>query len=461
MTELELNKEYTYPQICETVGWEQTTGNSRMAQIREIEDAYEHYHPVNKKTHKPKKSYIFTRKFRDLVEPSKSNCGGAHNTKNIQSMVWYIQAKFDLDDEWHSFTDWYCEKLELMYKGTCNAIYHEDETDAVCEKYNISDGKLFCEYVSAAKAELKRMFLKSLGYLEKKDKITYHDEYKFIYQLGKRTRGYVITDCLNDVIKDIETAVCNDINEEHNLSRKMEGRQLLMLIYSKKELTNDFKELSLSALNDDDEVLQKLNKELSYQHETFHPDYDSISAERPLVSYYRGISITDMELKESDTNCLTLDITNKIRTKVRKSLMKNYRVSIKQADLQAIEKALFQHYYDIIDEDITLLADNDDISDIEALFGDTNNFTDDLDNCGEPVPMEHDFSIEEILDMPTEGEVQMNLTNTDCVRQDELCKVESSNNFKTLKQDDYKEPDYIELNNFTPNIGSGISKSFC
>lgn len=31
------------------------------------------------------------------------------------------------------------------------------------------------------------------------------------------------------------------------------------------------------------------------------------------------------------------------------------------------------------------------------------------DNWGEPVSMEHDFSIEEILDMPTEGEVQKNL----------------------------------------------------
>ena len=40
----------------------------------------------------------------------------------------------------------------------------------------------------------------------------------------------------------------------------------------------------------------------------------------------------------------------------------------------------------------------------------------DDDNWGEPI----DFSIEEILDMPTEGEVQMNLTNIDCVGQDEL-----------------------------------------
>ena len=79
----------------------------------------------------------------------------------------------------------------------------------------------------------------------------------------------------------------------------------------------------------------------------------------------------------------------------------------------------------------------------------------DDDNWGEPI----DFSIEEILDMPTEGEVQMNLTNIDCVGQDKLYKVVSENNFITPKQDtencktgDYKEPDYIETNNFTPNV---------
>ncbi len=49
------------------------------------------------------------------------------------------------------------------------------------------------------------------------------------------------------------------------------------------------------------------------------------------------------------------------------------------------------------------------------------------DNWGEPVSMENDFSIEEILDMPTEGEVQMNLplVNTDCVGHNDLCKNES------------------------------------
>lgn len=327
------------------------------------------------------------------MEPSRENSAG-NNRKNIQPMIDYLQAKFDLDDNWYSFTDWYCNKLELMYKGICNAIYHEDEIDAVCEKYNISDGKLFCEYVSAAKSELKNMFLKALSYLEKKSKITYHDEYKFIYRLGKRTIGYVITDCINDTIKEIETTVCNDLNEEYNLSKKMRGRQLLKIIYSRKDFTEGFKEFCLLSLNDNDNVLNKLNCELLYQHETFHCDYSSICAERPLISYYRGISITEMELEESDQESLALDITNRIRTKVRNSLRKSYRKFMKQSDIKAIEKALFQHY-----DDKFLYLTEGNISDIEQIFGDN-------DNWGNPVSMENDFSIEEILDMPTEGEVQ-------------------------------------------------------
>ena len=455
---LELNKEYTYPQICKILGWKVTDGNSKKAQLKEIESAYEFYHPINKKTHKPKKSYIFTRKIRDVVEPSKSNCGGAHNTKNIQSMIDYLQAKFDLDDNWYSFTDWYCEKLELMHKGICNAVYHPDEIDAVCEEYNISDGKLFCEYVSAAKSELKNMFLKALAYLDKKNKITYQDQYKFTYQLGKRTRGNVITDILNERIEENETIVCNDMNEDYKLSKKMKGRQLLKIIYSKERLTKEFKELSLGMLQDDEYAIDKLNCELSYQHPTFHPDYSSICKERPLISYYRGIAISDMELEESDPDCLALDITNKIRTKVRKSLMKSYRKPMELSDLKAIEKALFQQYYDKIDEDIILLADNDDVSDIEALFGESDNFTDNSDNWGEPVSRENDFSIEEILDMPIEGEIQMNLpctvckvqidlANIDRVGQDELCKVVSTPSGVQTKTGDFKEADFIEADN--------------
>ena len=44
------------------------------------------------------------------------------------------------------------------------------------------------------------------------------------------------------------------------------------------------------------------------------------------------------------------------------------------------------------------------------------------DNWGEPVPMEHDFSIEEMLDMPTEGEVlsELAMANIDCMGQNNI-----------------------------------------
>lgn len=49
------------------------------------------------------------------------------------------------------------------------------------------------------------------------------------------------------------------------------------------------------------------------------------------------------------------------------------------------------------------------------------------DNWGNPVSMEHDFTIEEMFNMSTEGEVlsKPTLTNIDCVGHNELCKNES------------------------------------
>ena len=251
-----------YRKICEYLHEPIKTGKSKQLQLENWKRYFEYERDGN--------AFVITKVYDTVREKGQRT---SNNRKNIQSMIDYLQAKFDLDDNWYSFTDWYCNKLELMYKGICNAMYHEDEIDAVCEEYNISDGKLFCEYISAVKSELKNMFLKSLAYLEKKSKITYHDEYKFIYRLGKRTIGYVITDCINDTIKEVETTVCNDLNEEYDLSKKMKGRQLLKIIYSKKRLTEEFKELCLLLLNDNDGVLDKLNCELSCQHTTFHPNY--------------------------------------------------------------------------------------------------------------------------------------------------------------------------------------------
>ena len=53
----------------------------------------------------------------------------------------------------------------------------------------------------------------------------------------------------------------------------------------------------------------------------------------------------------------------------------------------------------------------------------------------------------------------MNLTNTDCVEQDDLCRVESRNNFVTPKQDTISsKTDDININESHDNSSHGI---FC
>lgn len=62
---LKLNQEYTYKKICEELGWKVSSGGQKQKQIKEIEASFEFYHPENKKTHKPKKSYVFTKQLKE------------------------------------------------------------------------------------------------------------------------------------------------------------------------------------------------------------------------------------------------------------------------------------------------------------------------------------------------------------------------------------------------------------
>lgn len=71
------------------------------------------------------------------------------------------------------------------------------------------------------------------------------------------------------------------------------------------------------------------------------------------------------------------------------------------------------------------------------------------DNWGEPVSMENDFIVEEILDMPIigEGSNEPTLIYMDCVGQNELYKVVSTPTGVQSQTGDYKEPDYIDADN--------------
>lgn len=65
---IKLMKEYTYEQICFILHWRVCKGNdsTKIKQMEEIKRCYEYYHPVNSKTKKEKKSFIFTKKLNEI-----------------------------------------------------------------------------------------------------------------------------------------------------------------------------------------------------------------------------------------------------------------------------------------------------------------------------------------------------------------------------------------------------------
>lgn len=330
---LKLNKEYTYKQICEELGWNVFTGgDSKKAQIKEIESAYKFYHPENKKTHKPKKSYIFTEMIRETVQPSVKNNGGIRNTKNIDPMMDYIRAIFTRDkclEQPFTMTELLCDILELMNRESYVMAYKDEpEMDDYCLNHYIQSTKLFKDYSSHLKKVLKDIVLKSIEVLSKKNLAEYEDGYIFYYQISqpeetKNIIGRIFSAQVNAEIKENETLRCNNLNDKYFLSNKMTGRQLLMMIYRSKELITEFDKEKINTLMKDENVIKKLNTEIE---EIYTNVYYTIDEGNPLLSYYRAVSINAIEnltLSESEIKSLARKICHIVINKGRKTFFQN------------------------------------------------------------------------------------------------------------------------------------------
>lgn len=419
---IELNKEYIYQQICEALGWKMQAGNSKKAQIKELESCFEYYHPENKKTHKPKKSYIFTKQLREPVEPSKSNCGGSHNNKNINPMIKLLKAILCDDDldEYYSFSDWYSDKLDLIDNFIGNIIYNDmDEIEAFCADCGIRNAELFKDYISSAKSILKRIFLKALERMEKDHECIYNCGYKFIYELGKKRPGFISLNELNEKIKEMETDICNKMNykmnDKYRLSNKMKGRQLLMIIYGNRDYKVEFDERKIDTLMNDKDSIDTINAIIE---DTYGYICSGISESNPLINYFPVVMINDIDFDKGNISVLATEVTNIIRAKAEKEIF-NKHIKLKDKngnvydkiykytdlsdknDIKKIEKLLYKYLdsnssVEELNIDFDINADTSEIDDI---------MSDSYENVwGDVIDLENDFSIDDILDMPIIGE---------------------------------------------------------
>ena len=328
MKEIILNKEYTYKQLCELLGWKNYSGgNGKKAQIKEIESSFEFYHPMNKKTHKEKKSYIFTKQLKDLVEPSVQNNGGSNNNKNITPMIDYLlriasEKEFNVGTDM-TLTHWFCgcAGLDLMDRDIYVEQFGSDEElQAFCAEYHISKPRLFREYMGIIRKHTKDIFLKSLEVMAKKNLVEYIDGYEFYYKMNKRGRmGNIFTDELNDTVHGLEEKYCNELNDAYNLSQKMAGRRLLMCINRKPEIKEQFDDFMNNDLNDIpvwDILNVRIDEEYKY---SCHVD-----DEHSIQSYYRAIEIDMIEdtiNQDCDKDGLATAVTNVIRRVSRRELL--------------------------------------------------------------------------------------------------------------------------------------------
>ena len=331
---LELNKEYTYKEICEELGWKVSDGNSKKAQIREIESAFKFYHPENKKTHKPKKSYIFTEMLRELQKPSVKNNGGCHNDKNISPMMEYLRVIFSderLHEQPFTMTNLFCNVLKLMRKSCYEKGYAEDdELLNYCQRNYIYNPNLFKAYSATIKKVLKEITLNAITALGREKSCEYEDGYIFYYKMAKsddRILGNIFSDYINDEVIEVERKICEEFNEKHNLSSKMKGRQLLRKIYASKALREQFDREKCAELMKHEDAIRDLNGviEETYQ---FSFSIQYIDEDRPLISYYRAVSINDMKkitLTDNEVWNLAKKICHIVVNKSRKSFFQDKR----------------------------------------------------------------------------------------------------------------------------------------
>lgn len=370
---LELNKEYTYSQICEIVGWKIQKGNGKLAQIKEIESCFEWYHPMNKKTHKEKKSYIFTKQLKEPVEPSRQSNGKQSN--DVIDFYDYICSIFDEEylDEWCSSTTWYCDILNLLEKEVSTDIYNDDEViKKHCDKLGIHNWVLYKDYIGITRRVLKDLLFKALNYGKRKHTVSYSTGYKFIYALGERSKGTFVSDNINDKIEQYEAEMCDEMNENYHLSSKMKGRQLLMLIYGNEAYAKEMKDGVCVSLMNDGDAMSEFDDCLTDQCEHYISDCCSVDdVKRPLLDYHPVTMISDIDYGNGNP----IFATDIIRKRVRKQILnaKDYRTKKQKYfgkyvldDVLKIEKALFVHFDETYVDDMDLMFTTNDLTDDEV-----------------------------------------------------------------------------------------------
>lgn len=114
---IKLNEEYTYENICKILDWKKSTGAQKQRQIKCIEESFEFYHPINKKTKKLKKSYVFTKQIKKpILEDTR---GGFRENSGRKSLI----PEEEFDYLWKVMVSEAYKKNKYIERSWLNKVY--------------------------------------------------------------------------------------------------------------------------------------------------------------------------------------------------------------------------------------------------------------------------------------------------------------------------------------------------
>lgn len=119
---IKLNIEYTYKELCVELdlSYQPANNNTKKKQIKCIEDSYEFYHPINPKTKKPKKSYIFTKQIKEFIlEDGRKNNGGFRENSGRKSLI----PEEEFDYLWKVMVSEAYKKNKYIERSWLNKVY--------------------------------------------------------------------------------------------------------------------------------------------------------------------------------------------------------------------------------------------------------------------------------------------------------------------------------------------------
>lgn len=153
-----------YKALCEFLEEPVKTGKSKQLQMKDWERYFQY--------HKEGNSIVIDMVYENPKQ--KYDARTSNNIKNIEPMIKYLMSYWNEDISCFTITQWLCEQLDLLNERPCRILYSDQATiEEYCRNNLIWNTRLFCEYVSAAKSIMGKIFCTALNYMWQKDLCEY------------------------------------------------------------------------------------------------------------------------------------------------------------------------------------------------------------------------------------------------------------------------------------------------